>query len=62
MDSHTRELTYPAVVRLLEDGDWHADEELKTVTLFPREWLQEVERDHTLERRGSSPELVRLTT
>ena len=61
MDSHSRELTYPAVVSLLQDGEWHADEELTAVTSFPREWLQEVEREHPLERRAGSPELVRLT-
>ena len=60
MHDHTRELTYPAVVGLLRDGEWHADEELTAVTLFPREWLQEVEREHPLERRAGSPELVRL--
>ena len=61
MDSHTRELTYPAVVDLLRDGEWHADEELKTVTSFPQEWLQEVAREHEIERNANSPELVRLT-
>jgi hypothetical protein len=60
MDNHSRELTYPAVVGLLQDGEWHADEELTAVTSFPREWLQEVEREHPLERRPGSPELVRL--
>lgn len=61
MDNHSRELTYPAVVGLLLDGEWHADEELNAVTLFPHEWLQEVEREHPLERRAGTPELIRLT-
>lgn len=61
MDNHSRELTYPAVIGLLQDGEWHADEELTAVTSFPHEWLQEVEREHALERRPGSPELVRLT-
>ena len=61
MHDHIRELTYPAVVGLLQDDEWHADEELTAGTLFPREWLQEVEREHPLERRAGSPELVRLT-
>ena len=61
MDSHTRELTYPAVVGLLQDGEWHAGEELAAVTFFPREWLDELEREGlALERRGDSPEMVRL--
>ena len=61
MDSHTRQLTYPAVVELLQDGEWHANDELAAVTFFPREWLDELERDGLeLERRGESPEMVRL--
>lgn len=60
MSDHTRELTYPAVISLLEDGEWHADEDLRAVTSFPREWLEEVERERRLERRPGSPELVRL--
>jgi hypothetical protein len=57
---HTRELTYPAVIGLLQDRQWHADEELAAVTFFPREWLKEVEREYALERRGASPEMIRL--
>jgi hypothetical protein len=57
---HTRELTYPAVVGLLQDRQWHTDAELEAVTFFPQEWLKEVEREHELERRGESPQMVRL--
>ena len=53
MDSHSRALTYPAVIGLLQDGEWHADEELTAVTSFPREWLQEVEREHGYGQRRS---------
>jgi hypothetical protein len=61
MDSHARQLTYPAVVELLQDGEWHANDELAAVAFFPREWLDELERDGLeLERRGESPEMVRL--
>ena len=60
MSEHTRELTYPAVIRLLEDGEWHADEDLRAVTSVPSEWLREVERERRLERHPASPELVRL--
>ena len=56
---HTRELTFPAVIRLLQDGEWHADSELDAVTTFPQEWLAEVEREgFELERRGESVRLV----
>jgi hypothetical protein len=57
---HTRALTYPAVVGLLEDGEWHADVELTAVTHFPHEWLKEVEHEHQVERQSGSPELIRL--
>lgn len=60
MTNHTRELTYPAVIGLLQDRQWHAAAELSAVTLFPGEWLQEVEREHELERRGDAPEMIRL--
>ncbi len=60
MSDHMRGLTYPAVISLLEDGQWHADEDLRAVTSFPSEWLREVERERRLERHPDSPQLVRL--
>ncbi|MDQ3066475.1 MAG: hypothetical protein M3R12_04900 [Actinomycetota bacterium] len=59
MTEHTRDLTFPAVIGLLRDGKWHADEELAAVTHFPQEWLAEVEREgFELERAGESFRLV----
>ena len=59
MTDHTRELTFPAVVGLLQDGKWHDDDDLAAVTTFPHEWLAEVEREgFELERRGESVRLV----
>jgi hypothetical protein len=61
VSDHTRELTYPAVVGLLQDGQWHAAGELTAVTTFPQEWLAELERaGHELERQGDSPQMIRL--
>ena len=63
MHGHTRDLTFPAVVGLLQDGEWHADEELAAVTSFPHEWLDELEREGLeLERSGESPQMVRLVS
>ena len=62
MTDHSRELTYPAVTSLLEDGEWHAEEDLRAVTCFPQEWLKEIERERRLERRPGSPQLVRLAS
>ena len=57
--NHTRERTFPAVVRLLSDGRWHQRQDLSTVTTFPDEWLAELEREgFELEREGG---LVRLS-
>ncbi len=59
MSDHTRDLTFPAVIGLLQDGQWHAGEELAAVTHFPKEWLAEVEREGLeLERQGESVRLV----
>lgn len=59
MSDHTRDLTYPAVVGLLQDGQWHVSAELSAVTTFPQEWLAELEREgHELERQGESVRLV----
>lgn len=61
MTGHTRALTYPALIGLLQDGRWHAHDEINALTFFPREWLNEIEREgHELERRGPEPELIRL--
>jgi hypothetical protein len=58
-DDHSRELTFPAVMNLLGDGEWHADDELASVTTFPQEWLQELEREgFALERQGEAVRLV----
>ena len=55
MKDHTRELTFPAVVGLLQDGQWHADGELTAVTTFPQEWLAHLEHEgFELERQGES--------
>ena len=59
MSEHTRELTFPAVVGLLQDGQWHACDELAAVTTFPEEWLKELEREgYEFERQGESVRLV----
>lgn len=59
MLEHTRQLTFPAVVELLRDGQWHAGDELAAVTTFPQEWLKELEREgFELERQGESVRLV----
>lgn len=59
MTDHTRDLTYPAVVGLLQDGQWHANDELSAVTTFPQEWLAELEREgFELERQEEAVRLV----
>lgn len=59
MTEHTRELTFPALVGLLRDGQWHAGEELAAVTTFPDEWLAELQHEgFELERQGEAVRLV----
>ena len=59
MTDHTRDLTFPAVIGLLQDGQWHGHDELAAVTTFPREWLAELEREgFELERQGETVRLV----
>ncbi len=61
MTGHDRPLTYPAVVRLLQDGRWHADSELSRISRYPQEWLRELERDgHKLERQGEPRVMYRM--
>ena len=57
--THSREKTFPAVVALLRDGLWHAPPDLSRVTMFPREWLAELEQEgFALERRGQCVRLL----
>lgn len=59
MTEHTRELTFPAIVGLLRDGQWHAGDELAAVTTFPDEWLAELQHEgFELERQGEAVRLV----
>jgi hypothetical protein len=35
--------TYERILELLDDGEWHSEEELEEVAYFPREWVRELE-------------------
>lgn len=62
-DAHTRIRTYDRLVEILNDGQWHSDEELAVVATFPEAWLDEVEREGgTIVRRPDDARYVRLVT
>jgi hypothetical protein len=40
-----REMTmshYERVLRILDDGDWHEENELRTLVSFPQDWIREL--------------------
>jgi hypothetical protein len=37
-----RDSTYSRLLMLLSDGQWHDEDDLRTVTSFPGEWLKEL--------------------
>lgn len=56
-----RTKTYDAITQVLDDGSWHAADDLKEATTWPAEWVEELEAEgliDTKEQTGSV--LVRL--
>ena len=58
---HKRHSTYRRVVEFLNDGQWHHVQELKHVSTFPEEWVNELTREglEVKETEGGT-RLVRL--
>jgi hypothetical protein len=55
--------TYAQVIRILADGDWHAADELESVTCFPEHWVRELRHDgHDVTTDAVGRPLVRLQT
>jgi hypothetical protein len=54
--------TYERILQLLSDGDWHREEELASVSAYPREWVKELthERVAIVERDPEQGTVVRL--
>ena len=50
--------TYEAIVRLLRDGAWHAFEDLRAVTQFPCEWVDELDAEGVVDVERSAGEVV----
>jgi hypothetical protein len=53
--------TFDAITRLLDDGLWHALDDLTDVTRFPEEWTKELEAEGLIETQEQvGAVLVRL--
>jgi hypothetical protein len=53
--------TYPRLLGLLADGEWHGEDDLRKITPYPDEWVKELRYDGhevAVNERGDS--LVRL--
>jgi biotin operon repressor len=36
---------YSLLLKLLKDGDWHSEQELRQVVAYPRQWIRELQLD-----------------
>ena len=53
--------TFQAITRVLDDGSWHALDDLRAATSWPDEWVQELEAEGLIETRQQvGSVLVRL--
>jgi hypothetical protein len=56
-----RDSTYSRLLKLLSDGQWHDEDDLRKITSFPGEWLKELRYDGhevAVDERGAP--IVRL--
>ena len=54
--------TYWRVIRLLDDGRWHGEDELREVTTFPEHWVRElIQEGHEVAETATGDRLVRLS-
>lgn len=44
-----RTKTFDAITRMLDDGSWHALEDLRDVTSLPDEWVRELRAEGLIE-------------
>jgi hypothetical protein len=53
--------TFDAITRLLDDGSWHALEDLRAVTSWPDEWVRELAAEGVIDTKDQVGDvLVRL--
>jgi hypothetical protein len=53
--------TYAQLLELLSDRAWHCEDELRSITPFPREWMKELSYDgHEVAADESGTPVVRL--
>ena len=52
--------TFDAVVEVLRDGAWHANEDLRAATRFPSDWVDELEAEGVVDVKEGLVTMVRL--
>ena len=52
--------TYESIVRLLKDGGWRTVDDLRDVTSFPDDWIDELKAEGILEVKKGVVTMVRL--
>ena len=52
--------TFDALVALLRDGAWHTIDDLRAVTRFPADWVEELRAEGILDVREGIVTMVRL--
>ena len=52
---------YARLLEVLSDGEWHREDDLRSITPFPREWMAELRHEgHEVAEDPSGAPLVRL--
>ena len=53
--------TYTRLLKLLADGEWHGQDELRKITSFPEQWMNELRHDgHEIAVHEDGAPVVRL--
>lgn len=50
--------TFDAITRMLNDGSWHALDDLRDVTRWPGEWAQELAAEGIIDTREQPGKLL----
>ena len=52
---------YAQLLEVLSDGNWHSEDDLRPITPFPREWIDELRHDgHEVAEDATGTPHVRL--
>jgi hypothetical protein len=51
--------THARLLKLISDGEWHGEEDLRKITLYPGEWMTELRHEVAVDEGGAP--VVRLS-